>query len=105
MASTYLRIEIDDKALYNAIQQAENLPELLTETSSRITSKANAMSSGFRTEEYTDPKTKEKLGNQQPSYRSNVKMMKRTLVGLVYTGNYAAIRENLKNNTLAKAMG
>lgn len=106
MARASVRFDIDANALYDAIQHAENLPEVIDGKASQIADKANAMSSGYRTEEITDPKTKRKRGGTKPSYRTKpARIFGRSMVGLVYTANYSAQKENHEHNTLAKAMG
>ena len=62
------------------------------------------MSAGFRTGIYHDHETGETLGNTQPRYEGDVGPDKRFVVGIVYPKNYAAMKDNHKNNTLLKSI-
>lgn len=96
-------VKIDRQALFVAIQDAESLPDVLTEHVKRISGNANASSSGFRTGIFHDHQSGETRGNTQPVYSGNVERKGRSMVGLVFTGNYAAQKDNYENNTLLKA--
>ena len=70
--------------------------------------RANALSAGFRTGLYHRDHKSPAVGNTQPRYASALGESKRKPaipVGLVYTGNYAAMKDNALNNTLLKARG
>ena len=96
-------VEIDASRLFVAIQDAESLPDVLGEYVQRISGNANAASAGFRTGIFHDHDTGETRGDTQPVYKGNVKRKGRSMVGLVYTGNYAAQKDNYENNTLLKS--
>lgn len=77
----------------------------LDKKAASICGKANSMASGFKTQKWTDPKTKERKGDTRASYRAKeAKEFGRTSVALVYTANYAAQKENMKHNTLLKSI-
>ena len=45
------------------------------------------------------------MGGTQPSYGADVETHGGAPVGIVYTANYAAMRDNAQNNTLLKSIG
>lgn len=99
-----LEIQIDETKLFEAIQDGENLPQIIGEYAKRIESNANQMSSGFRTGIFHDHATGQTLGNTQPQYASDVAKKGRSIVGIVHVKNYAAMKDNYENNTLLKAV-
>lgn len=100
-----LVVEIDDRKLHDAIQNADGLKGVLQGYVDSAKGSANSMSSGFRTERTVNFETGEHVGGTQPVYDGNVKKKGRTMVGLVYTANYAAQKDNMLNNTLLKSLG
>ena len=83
-------------------------PEVVAEVeaaTTRIREAASAMSSGYRTGYYHPDHKSPGVGNTQPEYEGNVEMQRSSVVGIVYTGNYAAMKDNAENNTLLKARG
>lgn len=98
-----VEVEIDGAKLLAAIQDADRLPDVLQEQVQRIQGNANASSAWFRTGIFHDHVTGETRGDTQPVYSGNVKRKGRSMVGLVFTGNYAAQKDNYENNTLLKA--
>lgn len=99
-----VEIDIDDEKLYMAVQDAEGTEGALSEAVNSISSRANALSSGFRTGRYYDREAKELKGDTQPSYKGDVRRMGKTEVGIVYTANYAAMKDNMEHNTLLKSV-
>ena len=70
-------------------------------------SKANALCAGFKSGVWHDHANGDKkYGPTQARYGSDVKSFGgvKMPVGIVYTANYAACKDNLKNNTLAKVL-
>lgn len=96
-------IDIDDKALESLVDKTAD--GLVTEVTQRIQSTAISMSAGFRTGIWHDHDTGETLGDTAPEYAYSTMDKGRGLVGLVYTGNYSAMKDNYENNTLLKSMG
>ena len=70
-----------------------------------IADRANAMSSGYRTGYYHPDHKSPGVGRTQPKYVANVEVKSYAAVGIAYTGNYAAMKDNYENNTLLKARG
>jgi methyl coenzyme M reductase alpha subunit len=97
-------VKIDEEKLKHAISNAEKLPGQLSTPVNAIINAANSMSAGFRTGIFHDPKTGEKRGDTQPNYAGNVIKGKHGYVGIVYTANYAAQKDNHLHNTLLKAV-
>ena len=97
------KVKWDDAALYKVIGEAAE-PHVREKTV-EIQGRASAMSAGFRTGEkrgYYGPG----IGNQPTRYESDVRLYHGYWpVGLVYTGNYSAMKDNTENNTLLKARG
>ena len=96
-------VKWNQKQLYYAVREAEGLEAPLREAVNLITSRANAMSSSYRTKTFY--RNGEKVGNTQPRYEGDVGPDKRFVVGIVYPKNYAAMKDTLENNTLLKAGG
>ena len=90
-------------ALYRVIGEVSE-PHVRKETA-EMRNRASAISAGFRTGEkrgFYGPG----IGNQPTRYESDVKLYHGYWpVGLVYTGNYSAMKDNTLNNTLLKARG
>ena len=104
MARYKVRVDLDKKKLYETIQESEGLPSTLQGYVSQITGKANALSSGFRTEETRDYSTGQMVGGTQPRYAGDVEKKRNTVVGLIHPTNYAAMKDNYLHNTLLKSL-
>lgn len=100
-----LDIHWDKAALGRAIGLSEETQEGITQATDRIASNAQALSAGFRTGIYHDHATGETRGDTPTEYIGDVMTGRNAIIGLVYTGNYSAQKDNLMNNTLLKAMG
>ena len=106
-----MSVRIYEDKLEQACLTADGLAQELGGRASAMASRANALSSGFRTQVVTDYATGERVGGTQPEYGSDTyetyfrKGRARTPVGTVFTDNYAARKDNLENNTLLKARG
>lgn len=92
-------------AIGRAIGRAPSVVEDVTRVTNKIASSANSMSSGYRTGLYHRDHQSPAVGDTQPSYVADVREEHNSVVGIVYTGNYAAMKDNTENNTLLKAMG
>ncbi len=97
------RMVWDDEALWEAVNAAAK--PLVADAVEDVTARANSMSAGFRTGKYHVNHQSPHVGETQPRYEGNVERHGRTDVGLVYTGNYSAMKDNHLNNTLLKARG
>ena len=99
MASVTVKWEPDLDGKLKVFPQVKGA---LTKEAGAIAGRANAMSSAFRTGLYHRDHKSPAVGNTQPKYESD---QARGAVALVYTGNYAAMKDNALNNTLLKARG
>lgn len=100
-----LDIHWDKQALGRAAALSEDTLKGITEATNRIASNAQSMSAGFRTKIWHDPETGETKGDTPTNYVGNVQTLSNAHVGIIYTGNYSAYKDNLENNTLLKAVG
>ncbi len=96
-------IRWDDAALRRVIGEAAR-PDVEAKTR-EIESAANAMGSGFRTGLYHRDHKSPAVGDTPASYAGDVRDFRGIPVGIVHTGNYAAMRDNAENNTLLKSIG
>lgn len=96
------RINWNYHALGRAI--ASGSRGVIESVTSLAESNANALGSGFRTGRYYDRQAGQRKGDTAPVYASNVEVHGIVPVGMVYTGNYAAAKDNMENNTLLKAV-
>lgn len=103
MASVFT-LELDDGKVYEAIQEGEGTPTVLGEFVTSVSAKANALSSAYRTGRFYDRSENRLKGDTQPRYAGNVEKHGKSQVGLVWTANYAAQKENHEHNTLLKSI-
>lgn len=99
------RVEWD---MYALRREAENDPQVvarITSLTNEIVVRANAMSAGNRTGFYHRDHKSPAVGGTAPAYAGNVQMVGGGHIGIVYTDNYAARKDNNENNTLLKAKG
>lgn len=83
-------------------------PEVVAEVdraTREIHARANMLGSSFHTGLYHRDHKSPAVGNTQAAYGGNVRTLRECVVGIVHTGNYAAMRDNAENNTLLKALG
>lgn len=99
MASTKLDIQWNKDALGHAIGTAPETQEAVEQATNRILSTAQSIGSGFRTQKYKDK------GDTPAVYAGDVQAYSHAYVGVVYTANYSAQKDNHLHNTLLKAVG
>ena len=104
MADT-VRFTWDRRALGHAIGTAPETREEVTAVTRRIESSARNMSYGYASGVWRNFETGEKRGPTPAQYSYDVKQYSHAWVGIVYTANYAAQKDNMENNTLIKAVG
>lgn len=106
MASTVtVKVDINQKSLERAVNFASGTGTALNNESLKIAAKANALSAGYRTPKWHDHETGETKGDTPARYDGNSKLGRKGYVGIVFTANYAAQKENHLHNTLLKAKG
>ena len=91
-------------------QVIKTMPQVkaaLTKEASAISEQANALGSSFKTAKYHPDHTSPGVGGTTPKYGyEKAKDANRYgLVATVHPKNYAAMKDNMVNNTLLKAMG
>lgn len=97
------KLKWNDKELRKLVGEAAE-PHVKVKTAG-IKAAADSMSAGFRTGLYHRDHKSPAVGNTKPKYKSSVKKFNGLPVGIVYTGNYSAMKDNTINNTLLKARG
>ena len=86
------------------IQTMDGLKGVLSTIAWSLAARASANSAGFRTERTTNWETGEKMGGKSPLYLAkDARMRGDKAVAYVYTGNYAAAKDNTLHNTLLKS--
>ena len=121
MASVTMKVDISEQALENVMNSSPEVRSAINSLSGKIASRANGMAtekSGVwhevgephnpsRTGGKWNGRTGQSvIGGKKPVYQSKPAMRSSSgLVGIVFTGNYASQKDNLKNNTLLKAKG
>ena len=103
MADVSVKVELEP-GWEETIKKLPAVKGAVTKESKRLCASANAMASGFKSGRWYDPKTKSYIGETQAQYATNTKSYPKEPVGLIYTRNYAAKKDNLTNNTLAKVI-
>lgn len=98
-------VRIDKAALWKAMKGAPETARAVETATRRIHSRASVLGSMFRTGLYHRDHRSPAVGNTQAAYDGNVETHNGMPVGIVHTGNYAAMRDNAKNNTLLKSIG
>ena len=99
-----VRIVLDDAKVRKAINDSEGTEGAIQRIAYGIAGRANAMSAGFRTGRYYDRTEGRLKGDTKPRYESDTQKRGKSVVGLVYTGNYAAMKDNHQHNTLLKSI-
>lgn len=105
------RVEIDDLRALRAMLTAPGLEDAIANATAKVAEKANRLGSGFETERTRDWRTGEQFGGRKPLYKHDVVRTRNRKagvdapVGIVVTGNYAAMKDNHEHNTLLKAKG
>ena len=87
--------------------EVQDMPKLMSALSTHawnIASKASANGAGYRTEKTVNYATGEHVGGKPPLYLAKDAIFTgRKSIALVYTGNYAAAKDNTLHNTLLKS--
>lgn len=100
-----VRVEWDFAALKRAAGTDPEVIAALTSRTNQIVTRANGMGAGFRTGRYHRDHRSPAVGGTAAVYEGNVQRVRDGQIGIVYTANYAAQKDNLENNTLLKAKG
>jgi hypothetical protein len=95
---------IDRKKLEQLAFNSDGAYQLVSEATQSTARKANTLGAGYRTPKWHDHKTGETKGGKKPNYIPSPKRTKKGARGIVYTGNYAAMKDNIEHNTLLKSL-
>ena len=96
-------VRIDEEAFKVAVAKSEGIVPALQSAVDRISANANALSSSFRTGRFYDRSERKLKGDTQPHYAGDVRDMGKGPIGIVYTANYSAMKDNHLHNTLLKS--
>lgn len=98
------KITWDRRALGRALAQDAGVYEAVGAATSKACARANSLGAGFRTQVVHI--NGEKVGGTAAVYESDVKRFGAVgvPVGIVHPANYAAYKDTLENNTLAKVL-
>lgn len=99
-----VHFHIDNDKLWRVACKSEGTYGLVRDKVDEMAAKANALSAGFRTGYYHRDHQSPAVGGTQPVYQSNTRRNPTVPVGIVYTANYAAQKDNMQNNTLLKTL-
>ena len=100
-----VEFHIDKEKLWRLVCKQDATYQVIRSTTDAMASRANDMSASFRTGKYHREHKSPGVGGTQPVYKSNTQRPKGIVpVGMAYTGNYAAKKENYLHNTLLKAL-
>ena len=99
-------IRIDREKFWRLACRSEGTYALVDDKTQETAAKANSLGSSYRTGKYHRDHKSPAVGGTQPSYGSNTQRRgsSRMPVGIVYTGNYAAQKDNMLHNTLLKSL-
>ena len=100
-------IKWDKYALGRALAKDPSTRAEVERVTKEKAAKANVLCAGFKSGIWHDHANGDKkVGDTPARYESNVKGFGgvKVPVGIVYTANYAACKDNLKHNTLAKVL-
>ena len=116
-----LTVVIDRQAVKEAVVNSDGTKKAIQDCCSKINDRANALAAGYKTgiwHEYNSKTAKnpghgkwhehgaktEEIGGTQARYKSSVRKYPTAVIGIVYTSNYAAQKENMQHNTLLKSI-
>lgn len=112
-------VKLDTEAVWRVINESPGTADALGSVCARIAGKANALAAGYKSGIWHDTgstkppghgewhdrgKTYPTKGGTPAQYEFDVEKRKSAQVGIVYTANYAAQKENMQHNTLLKSI-
>lgn len=100
-----VEFHIDKEKLWRLACRSDGAYQLVRNAADQVASNANALSAGFRTGKYHRDHKSPGVGGTQPRYQSNTGRPRGIVpVGIAYTANYAAKKDNMQHNTLLKSL-
>lgn len=98
-------VDVDVSRAWNLACRSEQMYQLIRQETDKRASRANSLSSGYKTGKYHKDHKSPAVGGTSPRYVAHTDRPKGPVpVGIVYTGNYAAQKENMLHNTLLKCI-
>lgn len=105
MADVDVRVELNMAKFNKVVFKDPMLGAIVSQKTNEIASRANSLSSGFRTEKWHDHKTGEVKGETPAEYVGDTNLGSYTYRGIIHPANYSAMKDNHLHNTLLKAKG
>lgn len=100
-----IEFKVDEQKLWALVCRSDGTYDLVRSAADGIAAKANALGAGYRTARYHRDHESPAVGGTKPEYGSNTGRPRGVVpVGLVYTANYAAQKDNHLHNTLLKSI-
>ena len=114
-----LIVYIDEDAALQVISDSPGTMDAIAEVCEGIAGRANSMAAGYKSGVWHEYGAEHPPGNgvwvdrgvetvdtggTPALYETNTQRMGGTIVGIIYTANYAAQQENMQHNTLLKAI-
>jgi hypothetical protein len=99
-----VRVEVNEERAWNLAIRSDGLYQMIRSEADKRAAQATAMAGGFKTGKYHRDHKSPAVGGTRAKYSSKTKRNPDVPVGMVHTGNYAACKENMKHNTLAKVL-
>ena len=103
-----VEIRIDQRKLKKLALESDGTYQMVRAARDRVDATANSLGSSFRTGYYHRDHKSPAVGGTQPKYGGDTQRFRsggvNAPVGIVYTANYAAQKDNMLHNTLLKAL-
>ena len=98
-------IDVDVEKAWAIACKSEEMYQVIRSETDRRATRANALSAGFKTKKYHVEHRSPAVGGTSPRYTAHTgRPNGQVPIGIVYTGNYAAQKENMLHNTLLKCI-
>lgn len=100
-----VEFHIDKEKLWRLACKSDGAYLLVRSATDKVASNANSIGSGYKTAKYHRDHKSPAVGGTSPKYVANTSRPKGVVpVGIVYTSNYAAMKDNMLHNTLLKSL-
>ena len=100
-----VRVEVNEERAWNLAIRSDGLYQMIRSEADKRAAQATAMAGGFKTGKYHRDHKSPAVGGTHAKYSSKTgRPLGKVPVGMVHTGNYAAMKENMQHNTLAKVL-
>lgn len=100
-----VEFHIDKEKVWRLVCKSEGTYQIVRGKTDSTAAKANALGAGYRTAKYHRDHMSPAVGGTAPKYAANTGRPRGIVpVGIVYTANYAAQKDNMLHNTLLKSL-